>query len=153
MECAMRYKKYCLIVTTLLVIELFYSEPASMAEEVNSGIDTEVKKEEGGKKDKFEYQLDNRPDPFYPFLSKEAARKEKEDEIIDEESGDTLTGMRVFEPGQLKLVAVMGTQGNKIAMAEDVTGKGYILREGMLIGRRGKITQIQDGQIVIKETA
>lgn len=142
------------MIIPLLVAELFYNESASVAEEVNSGAEAEVKKGEEGKKDKFEYQLDNRPDPFYPFISKLAAQKDKEDEIIDEESGNTLTGMRVFEPGQLKLVAVMGTQGSsKIAMAEDVTGKGYILREGMLIGRRGKIMQIQDGQVVIKETA
>ncbi|WP_417911011.1 pilus assembly protein PilP [Candidatus Electronema sp. PJ] len=146
-------KKYLLVIITLFSAELFCNESALVAEEVKSSAETEVKKGEEEKKDKFEYQLDNRPDPFYPFISKEAAQKKDDDEIIDEESGDTLTGMRVFEPGQLRLVAVMGTQGSKIAMAEDVTGKGYILREGMLIGRRGQIMQIQDGKIIIKETA
>ena len=102
---------------------------------------------------KFDYQLDNRPDPFYPFISKEAARKDNEDEIIDEESGVILEGMRLLEPGQLRLVAVMGRASGLIAMAEDVAGKGYILREGMLIGKRGQIIGIENDRVIIRETA
>ena len=101
--------------------------------------------------EKFIYQLEGRPDPFYPFLSKEAARKETEDEIIVED--EVLTGMRRFEPGQLTLVTVIASSGKRMAMAEDVTGRGYTLTEGMLIGRHGRIERIENGEVVVKETA
>lgn len=105
----------------------------------------------GRSKFKFEYQLDNRADPFYPFISKEKAVKDQEDKILDPEEGEVLTGLRLLEPGQLKLVAVMNTPSGPMAMAEDVTGKGYLLREGMLIGKRGEIIQIAEGRVAIKE--
>ncbi len=60
--------------------------------------------------------------------------------------------MQLFEPGQLRLVAVMGVQGSIIAMAEDMAGKGYVLKEKMLIGRHGQIVQIADSKVIIKET-
>jgi type IV pilus assembly protein PilP len=100
---------------------------------------------------KFEYKLDDRSDPFYPFLSKELAQKNDGDKLV-EENGRILTGMQLFEPGQLKLVAVMNTPDGKIAMAEDVTGKGYMLQKDMPIGAYGKIVDIESGQIVIEET-
>ncbi len=127
-------------------------EPLSAADPAENAA---AQAESGGdrKKIKFDYQLDNRPDPFYPFISKEAASKKPDDEIIDEESGVVLEGMRLFEPGQLRLVAIMGRGTGMMAMAEDVTGKGYMLREGMLIGKRGQIVSIENDQVVILETA
>jgi Tfp pilus assembly protein PilP len=107
---------------------------------------------EAKKRKKFEYQLTDRPDPFYPFIAKEDKEKAKGDEIVDEETKEPLTGMRLFEPGQLRLVAVMGVQGKKIAMAEDMAGKGYTLSETMPIGKHGQIVRIEDGQVFIKET-
>jgi Tfp pilus assembly protein PilP len=106
---------------------------------------------DGRKKAKFEYQLDNRPDPFYSFIAKEAKEKKDTVDPIIDENNEPLTGMRLFEPGQLRLVAVMGIQGSKIAMAEDTAGKGYILRENLPIGRHGKIVMIKDGQVIIQE--
>ncbi|MCW5198542.1 pilus assembly protein PilP [Desulfobulbus sp. F4] len=106
------------------------------------------------KRSKFNYQLDNRPDPFYSFIAKQDKEKAKsgDDPIVDDNTGKPLTGMQLFEPGQLRLVAVMGIQGDKIAMAEDMAGKGYVLREKMLIGKYGQIVRIEDnGQIIIKE--
>lgn len=100
---------------------------------------------------KFEYKLDDRSDPFYPFLSKELAQKNDGDKLV-EVDGRTLTGMQLFEPGQLKLVAVMDTPDGKIAMAEDVTGKGYMLQKDMPIGAYGQIIDIESGQVVIDET-
>ncbi len=100
----------------------------------------------------FEYVLEGRPDPFVPFITKEAARpKLNPDEIIDEDV--ELTGMRLFEPGQLRLVAVLETGKKKIAMVEDVTGKGYTLNEGTPIGRHGIVTKINLQQVIITETA
>ncbi|MCI5117635.1 MAG: hypothetical protein D3913_06670, partial [Candidatus Electrothrix sp. LOE1_4_5] len=63
-----------------------------------------------------------------------------------------LTGMRRFEPGQLKLVALLTIGNKKVAMAEDVTGKGYRLHENMPIGRYGIINRIRDEQVEITES-
>jgi type IV pilus assembly protein PilP len=100
----------------------------------------------------FEYKLDDRPDPFVPFISKDKPDPaEISDEIVDDTS-EVLTGMRLFEPGQLTLVAVMALQGRNIAMVQDVTGRGYILNEGMLIGRHGIVTRIDDDQVLVTNT-
>lgn len=100
----------------------------------------------------FEYQLEDRTDPFTPFISdKVATQKIGVDDIIEKD--EELTGMRKFEPGQLTLVAVMYSGNRRMAMVEDVTGRGYILNEGMLIGRRGVVNHIDAQQVTIIETA
>jgi len=101
----------------------------------------------------FEYKLEGRPDPFTPFISaKAASQKISSDEIIEEDI-EELTGMRRFEPGQLTLVALMFSGNRRIAMVEDVTGRGYILTEGMPIGRRGVVSRIDGEQVTIIEVA
>jgi len=101
----------------------------------------------------YEYILEGRADPFVPFLSKKASTTAQlnPDEIMDEDI--ELSGMRQFEPGQLTLVAVLEASSKKIAMVEDVTGKGYMLNEGTAIGRRGIVTKIDLQQVLITETA
>ena len=103
--------------------------------------------------DKFNYELDNRPDPFFPFLSQDNSRDEGEGDIpISTGEGKPLTGMQLFEPGQLKLVGLFKVGNRNVAMAEDVTGKGYRLDEKMLIGRYGVINRIRDEQVEITES-
>lgn len=100
----------------------------------------------------FEYLIEGRPDPYAPFISDTVAtQKIKEDDIIDEDV--ELTGMRKFEPGQLTLVAIMYSGKKRMAMVEDVTGRGYILNEGMPIGRRGIVNHIDVEQVTVIETA
>ncbi len=100
----------------------------------------------------YAYVLEGRPDPFVPFITKKASTpKLNPNEIIDEDV--ELTGMRQFEPGQLRLVAVLETGKKKIAMVEDVTGKGYMLNEGTPIGRHGVVSKISLQQVVVTETA
>ena len=99
----------------------------------------------------FEYKIEDRPDPFYPFISKANAIRKSEDTIVVDDK--ELTGLQLFEPGQLKLVAVVATPNGPIGMAEDVAGKGYVLHEGVPIGQRGRITKIDNGQVFILETA
>lgn len=100
----------------------------------------------------YEYQTENRPDPFAPFVSGRATTNPvKPDEVI--ENNEVLTGMQLFEPGQLTLVALMLTGENTFAMVQDFTGRGYIIEEGMKIGRRGVITKIAEDRVIIEETA
>lgn len=98
----------------------------------------------------FNYQIEGRPDPFVPFISEKAASANI-NEIVP--VAEQLTGMQLFEPGQLQLVAIVMVDNNDFAMAEDTTGKGYILHQGMKIGKRGIITAIQANEVIIEETA
>lgn len=99
----------------------------------------------------FEYKLENRPDPFVPFISEKAASSNVDpDEVID--SGEPLTGMQLFEPGQLTLVALMKRGEENIAMVQDFTGKGYVLTEGTKIGRRGIVKNFMPQSVIIEET-
>jgi type IV pilus assembly protein PilP len=101
----------------------------------------------------FEYLMENRPDPFMPFITEKAATKETGDpnEIVDK--SEPLTGMQIFEPGQLSLVALLETENDKYAMVQDFTGKGYVISEGTKIGKRGVVKTIEPNKVLIEETA
>ncbi len=98
----------------------------------------------------FEYKIEQRLDPFIPFISEKAATANINEVIPVSEQ---LTGMQLFEPGQLNLVAIVMAENKDFAMAEDTTGKGYILNTGMKIGKRGVITAIKANAVTIEETA
>jgi type IV pilus assembly protein PilP len=98
----------------------------------------------------FTYQITGRPDPFAPFISEKATSNINMDEIVD--TGEALSGMQLFEPGQLKLVAIIFEDTAELAMVEDAAGQGYTLRPGMKIGKKGIITTIDPNQVNIEET-
>ncbi len=100
----------------------------------------------------FEYVLENRPDPFVPFISEKATAPAVDlNEIVEKK--ETLTGMQLFEPGQLTLVALLRKGTEDIAMVQDFTGKGYVITEGTKIGRRGVVKDITSQNVIIEETA
>jgi len=101
----------------------------------------------------YAYAIEGRPDPFKPFISPKAATPAGRDpnEIVEE--GKELTGMQLFEPGQLTLVGIMISESGAIALVEDQTRKGYTLRQGLPVGKRGIVTLIDKQQVVITETA
>ncbi len=100
----------------------------------------------------FDYQIEDRPDPFMPFITEKATSVTDMNEIVDDNS-EPLTGMQLFEPGQLTLVALLQSGGENVAMVQDFTGKGYVISEGTLIGRRGVVTYIGVNSVTIEETA
>lgn len=100
--------------------------------------------------DIFEYQIEGRADPFMPFVT-DKPPTEDPNEIIDETKN--LTGMQLFEPGQLTLVALMSSNNQEYAMVQDFTGKGYVIVEGTKIGRRGVVADIAENKVIIEETA
>jgi len=143
-----------------LILILSLSPPAWAAD---APADTDAPQENSGDQDKtlveieksaetFEYQIEGRPDPFLPFVSERSTTaNENPDEIIDD--NQKLSGMQLFEPGQLTLVALLDTNGKKFAMVQDFTGKGYIIKKGTKIGRRGVVQEIVDNRVIITETA
>ncbi len=99
----------------------------------------------------FSYQVEGRPDPFSPFITEKAASSTNMDEIVENE--EKLSGMQLFEPSQLNLVAIVFEDSAELAMVEDAAGQGYALRPGMKIGRKGIITTIDPNQVIIEETS
>jgi type IV pilus assembly protein PilP len=93
----------------------------------------------------FTYLTEGRPDPFKPFISKRVVQE------TAEAAPEELTGMRQFEPGQLNLVAIIFTEDNPMAMVEDSSHKGYIVRKGTKIGRTGIISDIEPNRVIIKQ--
>ncbi len=142
-------KKRPRIVLTAACLLLLTSQSSAFAL-TPEGFDVNLVDTIKSQENSFQYKIENRPDPFIPFISEKAATAKMEDVLPVEEH---LTGMQLFEPGQLNLVAIIMAENKDFAMAEDFTGKGYILRRGMLIGKRGIVTDIETNQVVIEETA
>ena len=103
------------------------------------------------KDNRFQYHVEGRLDPFMPFISDKAEGTLNPNDIVENE--EQLTGMQLFEPGQLTLVGLVSTSDQKFAMVEDVSGKGYIIKEGTKIGRRGVVRSIIPNKVLIEETA
>lgn len=101
----------------------------------------------------FKYIVEGRRDPFIPFVTEKAASSGNEDmnEIVEKDV--VLSGMQLFEPGQLNLVALLAKGAEHFAMVEDSTGKGYVIAKGTKIGRRGVVVEIIPNKVLIEETA
>jgi len=94
----------------------------------------------------FSYRRENRADPFRPFLTETTGPAVKAPE-----EDAPLTGMQLFEPGQLTLVAILSSGTQSLAMVEDSTGMGHILRVSDKIGRRGEVKSIVPNAVIIEE--
>jgi type IV pilus assembly protein PilP len=63
---------------------------------------------------------------------------------------EELTGMRKFEPGQLTVVAIILRHDDRFAMVQSANNQGYIIREGLLLGRTGVVEAIAPNKVVVK---
>lgn len=96
--------------------------------------------------DSFVYQRVNRPDPFVPFVNEQTSGSSP---VAEDE--EVLTGMQLFEPGQLDLVTILFSGDQAVAMVQDSTGRGHIIKPQQKIGRRGVIKDILSNVVVIEE--
>ena len=94
------------------------------------------------KADSFVYTREGRPDPFVPFIQERVVAAEKP---LEE-----LTGMRKFEPGQLTVVAIVMSPVDRFAMVQDSNNQGYVIREGILLGRTGVVEAIVPNKVIVK---
>ena len=92
--------------------------------------------------DPFIYKREGRSDPFQPFIKEKVA--------VTKTPVEELTGMRKFEPGQLKVVAIVIAAHDKFAMMQDSNNQGYIIREGILLGRTGVVEAIVPNKVIVK---
>ncbi len=92
----------------------------------------------------FVYRREDRPDPFFPFLTQEIMKAEAE--ALQE-----LAGLQKYEPGQLVLVAIVFVGRDPIAMVQDSAGIGYVLRKGTKVGRSGEVIDIVSNKVLIEQ--
>ncbi len=146
-----KYQRMVCVVSLLLLGATYtshsYAVPAVTSDQKTPGEEQLTLPENS---DTFEYQLEDRPDPFVPFLTEKIPNLDP-NEIIS--NNENLTGMQLFEPGQLNLVALIRTGEQYIAMVEDFNGKGYVIEEGIKIGRRGVVRAIIPNKVIVEEQA
>ena len=94
------------------------------------------------KDDAFVYKREGRNDPFVPFVQERV--------VSTETPVEELTGMRKFEPGQLAVVAIVMSPLDRFAMVQDSNNQGYIIREGILLGRTGVVEAIVPNKVIVK---
>lgn len=103
-----------------------------------------------GQKERY-YVRKGRPDPFAPFVrnTEPETRSEKKQKLKRREPRTPLERISL---GQLRLTAVMETAEKDLALVEEASGKGYVVKEGTYIGNEGgRITEILPEAIVIEE--
>ncbi|MBU0462875.1 MAG: pilus assembly protein PilP [Proteobacteria bacterium] len=87
-----------------------------------------------------------------PFESLIQEKVEESQPLIDERPKRILTPLEKIELSQIRLVAVIIMKNRQIAMVEEANGKGYEVGIGTYIGKnQGKVSEIKDSSIVIKE--
>lgn len=86
-----------------------------------------------------------RPDPFFPFLTQEIMKAEAKAKA-------ELTGTQKYEPSQLTLVAIVSGKRGLLAMVQDSSGIGYVLRKGTKIGETGEVVQISQDKVIIEQS-
>lgn len=95
----------------------------------------------GGSGSGYVYDPTGKRDPFRSFVLEEARKK-----------GGERGPLEQFELGQLQLLAVVWGTEKPRALVSDPQGRGYIVREGTLIGKNsGEITRIGDSSVVVRE--
>jgi type IV pilus assembly protein PilP len=80
--------------------------------------------------------------PFKPFLTN----------VKEKKAVVPTTPLQKYELDQLKLVAVVWGVNGSVAMVEAPDGKGYSVKRGDLIGRRGgRVKRIEKNMVVVEE--
>lgn len=97
------------------------------------------------------YSRKGRIDPFAPFLHKPEAEVQGEDQV--KQSGRVpMTPLERIAIGQLTLTAVLQLSDTNIALVQESSGKGYVVKLGTYIGENGgRVSMIDKNSVVIEE--
>ena len=97
------------------------------------------------------YSRKGRLDPFAPFVhGPQPGSAEKIQKRLQRR--EPRTPLERISLGQLRLTAVMDTPEQRLAMVEEASGKGYVVKKGTYIGDQGgRITKVLADAIVIEE--
>lgn len=92
-----------------------------------------------------------RTDPFKPFAPVEAAPPRSA--LPDARSSSDLLPIQTFEVSKFRVAGIIAGLNENRALLIDPTGKGYVVRVGMLIGSNdGRITRITASSVEVLES-
>jgi len=108
-----------------------------------------VSEQKEDKQESEHYDSLGKIDPFESLIQE---KTEESQPLIDERPKRILTPLEKIELSQIRLVAVIIMKNRQVAMVEEANGKGYEVGIGTYIGKnQGKVSEIKDSSIVIKE--
>lgn len=129
-------------------------KPAKKSHAENKGKKAAVKmtekqnSEELPVSEKYSYDSTGKPDPFLPLVTEAAPQKL----ATPQEKAEPLTPLQKYDLSELNLVAIIALGNRSSALLEDSAGFGYIVNEGMLIGKNdGIIKKITINEVIIEE--
>ncbi|MGQ9813042.1 MAG: pilus assembly protein PilP [Dissulfurimicrobium sp.] len=91
------------------------------------------------------YNPEGKPDPFQPFLRKSNGGKGPE--------GACTTPLECMDLGELSLTAIVSEPGGRmLAMVQDASGKGYVIKKGIRVGyNKGVVKDVLPDRVVVEE--
>ncbi|OIO54003.1 MAG: hypothetical protein COX57_13340 [Alphaproteobacteria bacterium CG_4_10_14_0_2_um_filter_63_37] len=92
-------------------------------------------------------------DPFVPFFSKKPIIPDSQHQGGEKEAPSRpKEALEQFDLSTLKLVAVIGRQGHRIALVRDISGRSYQVFVGNHVGiNEGKVVRIGANELIILE--
>ena len=97
-----------------------------------------------------EYDPKGKIDPFLPLFKAQAdeTSKKKSSRIRRQ----PLTPLEKIDLSQLKLVSIIKRPSGKLAMVEEASGRGYLVKKGTYMGiNSGKVVKIQKDRLQVEE--
>ncbi len=100
-----------------------------------------------------EIDFANLRDPFASYLARVAPQGRTTLHVNQQRlNSHKRTKLEEFDLDALKLVAIFSMGGERVAMVQDTTSKGYIVRRGDYMGKHnGKIEKIDDNTLFLVE--
>ncbi len=104
----------------------------------------------------YHYSPLGKPDPFMPFFRTTVSKVKRSVKIKnkkDKRPQKCNTPLECMDVGQLTLVGVvLEPGGESLAMAQDASGIGYVLKKGTRIGyHNGKVIAIYRDKVIVRE--
>ncbi len=93
--------------------------------------------------EKYKFKIENKPDPFKPFIYEiKISKKHKK----------FRSPLEQLDLSEIKLTGIFEIKNQRIALVEDSRGKGYFIKVGTPIGlNEGVVKKINKDSIVIEE--
>ena len=96
----------------------------------------------------YSYDATGKPDPVVPLITEVQPKKQS----VKEKRKRPLTPLQRYDLKELKLVAIISTGKNATALLEDPAKYGYIVKDGMNVGKNdGVIKKITENGLIIEE--
>jgi type IV pilus assembly protein PilP len=105
----------------------------------------------------FKYRPQGKVDPFFPLIAKKKkttpVKSDTVQKAIRKKRTRILTLLEKFDLSQLKLTAVLRTPKSAVAIVEESSGRGFVVKTGTKIGlNSGRVVDILMDRIIIQET-